>query len=293
MRHMLSGPNLGLVTCRQQSEAGQIWNRCGVTLSILDECAISNKTREINYLFPLYVYPSEQEIAQGLYKLGDRQANLSFEFIAELEAHLGMEFVDDGCGDLAETLGPEDVFHYLYAVLHSPTYRERYDQFLRAEFPRVPLTDDIELFRTLVDVGGQLKDVHLLESPTLNQTEVKFPVVGDNVVEKGYPKYYAPGVVPTGENSPVDQGRVYISKTAPKSGKQGQYFEGIPPEVWQFRIGGYQPLEKWLKDRRGRTLLFDDLDHYKRIAAALSETMRLMAEVDEAILESGDLFTKS
>ena len=111
------------------------------------------------------------------------------------------------------------------------------------------------------------------------------------MVEKGYPKYYAPGDVPTGEKSPVEQGRIYISKTAPKSGKQGQYFEGVPPEVWQFRIGGYQPLDKWLKDRRGRTLLFDDLDHYKRIAAALSETMRLMAEVDEAILESGDLLT--
>ena len=291
MRHMLAGPNLGLVTCRQQSEAGQIWNRCGVTLSILDECAISNKTREINYLFPLYIYPSEQELAQGLYKPGERQANLSFEFIAELEARLGLEFVYDGCGDLAETLGPEDAFHYIYAVLHSAIYRERYDQFLRADFPRIPLTSDVELFRALAELGARLKNVYLMKSPNLHQAQVSFPVVGDNVIEQGYPKHYAPGDTPLGEKSPVKQGRVYISKTAPRSAKQGQYFEGIPPDVWEFRIGGYQPLKKWLKDRKGRTLSFDDLNHYMRIAAALSETMRLMAEVDEAILESGDLFT--
>ena len=291
MRHMLSGPNLGLITCRQQSEVGSPWNRCGVTNSILESCVISNKTREINYIFPLYIYPTEQEIAQGLFKRGDRKMNFSHEFISDIEERFGLDFVDVGSGDFCETIGPEDVFHYIYALLHSPTYRDRFDQFLRVEFPRVPLTSDVELFRTFVDLGGQLKDVHLMESPRLNQTEVNFPVVGDYMVERGYPKYYAPGVVPAGEKSLVEQGRVYISKTAPRSGKQGQYFEGIPPEVWQFRIGGYQPLDKWLKDRRGRTLLFDDLDHYKRIAAALSETMRLMAEVDEAIADSGELFT--
>ena len=202
-----------------------------------------------------------------------------------------MSFVSDGQGDLYQTLGPEDVFHYIYAVFHSPTYRKRYDQFLRADFPRIPLTDDIELFRALVELGGHLKDVHLMESSKPGQVQVRFPIGGEYVIEKGYPKYYAPGDVPTGEKSPVEQGRIYISKTAPKSGKQGQYFEGIPPDVWEFRIGGYQPLKKWLKDRKGRTLSFDDLNHYMRIAAALSETMRLMAEVDEAILESGDLFT--
>ena len=80
------------------------------------------------------------------------------------------------------------------------------------------------------------------------------------MVEKGYPKYYAPGDVPTGEKSPVEQGRIYISKTAPKSGKQGQYFEGVPPEVWQFRIGGYQPLRQVAQRPQGpHSLSFDDL----------------------------------
>ena len=291
MRHMLDGSNLGLITCRQQSEAGLTWNRCGVTLSILDECAISNKTREINYLFPLYIYPSQQEIAQGLYKTGERQPNLSPKFTETAEETLGLRFVSDGHGDLYETFGPVDVFHYIYAVFHSPTYRERYHQFLRADFPRVPLTDDLELFRTLADLGGQLKDVHLMESTNLHQIQVSFPVAGDYVIEKGHPKYVAPGIAPPAEKSPIERGRVYISKDVRRSGKQGQYFDGIPPEVWEFRIGGYQPLDKWLKDRRGRTLSFDDLDHYRRIAAALTETIRLMAEVDEAIADSGELFT--
>ena len=289
MRHMLAGNNIGLCVGRAGQVIGSpIWD---ILFCTANPTEYNLFRRGGNQVFPLYMYPSEQEVTQGLYKPGERQPNISSEFVATIEQSLGLSFVSDGQGDLYQTLGPEDVFHYIYAVFHSPTYRERYDQFLRVDFPRVPLTSDVELFRTLVDVGGQLKDVHLLESTTLNQTHVHFPVTGDNVVEKGYPKYYAPGDVPTGEKSPVEQGRIYISKTAPKSGKQGQYFEGVPPEVWQFRIGGYQPLDKWLKDRRGRTLLFDDLDHYKRIAAALSETMRLMAEVDEAILESGDLFT--
>ena len=289
MCHMLAGTNHGLVFMRQVA-LHDAYSHFSVSRAVVDNRAFYS-SKGIMSFAPLYTYPSEQEIAQGLYKPGERQPNISSEFVATIEQSLGLSFVSDGQGDLYQTLGPEDVFHYIYAVFHSPTYRKLYDQFLRADFPRVPLTDDIELFRALVELGGHLKDVHLMESPKLHQTQVRFPIVGDDMVEKGHPKYYAPGDVPSGEKFPVEQGRVYISKTAHRSGKQGQYFEGIPPDVWEFRIGGYQPLDKWLKDRKGRTLLFDDLDHYKRIAAALSETMRLMAEVDEAILESGDLLT--
>ena len=289
MRHMLAGTNHGLVFMRQVA-VHDAYTHFSVSRAVVDNRAFYS-SKGIMSFAPLYTYPSEQEIAQGLYKPGERQPNISSELVATVEQSLGLSFVSDGQGDLYQTLGPEDVFHYIYAVFHSPTYRKRYDQFLRADFPRVPLTDDIELFRALVELGGHLKDVHLMESSKPGQVQVRFPIGGEYVIEKGYPKYYAPGDVPTGEKSPVEQGRIYISKTAPKSGKQGQYFEGIPPDVWEFRIGGYQPLKKWLKDRKGRTLSFDDLNHYMRIAAALSETMRLMAEVDEAILESGDLFT--
>ena len=109
---------------------------------------------------------------------------------------------------------------------------------------------------------------------------------GDNVIEKGYPKYYGPEETPRGENAPIQRGRVYISANAPRSNKRGQYFEGIAPEVWGFRVGGYQPMDKWLKDRRGRELSFDDQNHYRRIFAALQETIGLMAEVDQAIAGS-------
>ena len=241
---------------------------------------------DINSLLPLYTYPSEQSIAQGLYQQGERQPNLAPAFTAELERRLSMRLISDGKGDLRETFGPEDVFHYIYAVFHAPTYRQRYDQFLRADFPRVPLVDDLELFRILVELGEQLTKVHLLESSPSSQPAANFPVPGDNMIERGYPKYYEPGETPPGETTPIEKGRVYISANGKKGGKRGQYFEGIAPEVWEFRIGGYQPMDKWLKDRKGRTLSFDDQSHYMKIAVALQETIRLMENVDQAIADS-------
>ena len=109
----------------------------------------------------------------------------------------------------------------------------------------------------------------------------------DNIVEAANPKYYAPGEKPPGESAPIECGRVYISANKPRSSKQGQYFEGVSPEVWESRIGGYQPMHKWLSDRKGRALTFDDLDHYGKIAAALRETIRLTTEIDEAITAAG------
>ena len=285
MRHMLAGENLGLITCRQQSEADSGWNRFGVTHTVLDECTISNKTREINYLFPLYTYPPEQ----GLESYGEREPNLSPKFTADLERRLGLRFIPDGEGDLAATFGPEDVLHYIYAAFHSTAYRERYDQFLRADFPRVPLTDDLDLFRALVALGGRLADAHLLRSTFSGAARVGFPEAGDNVVERAHPKYYAPGERPPGEKSPIERGRVYISKNNRRSGKRGQYFEGVAPEVWESRVGGYQPMHKWLKDRQGRALTFDDIAHYQRIAATLQETIRLTGEVDAAV--GAEIFT--
>ena len=193
----------------------------------------------------------------------------------------------DGPGDLTETFGPEDVFHYVYAVFHSPAYRERYEQFLRADFPRVPPVDDPELFRKLAALGARLTQAHLLESAPPSQAAVSFPVRGDNVVEKGYPKYCPPGETPPGETAPAEQGRVYISANAKRGNKRGQYFEGIAPEVWNFRVGGYQPMDKWLKDRRNRPLSFGDIAHYQRMTAALRETIGLMAEVDAALAAKG------
>ena len=282
MRHMLEGENLGLIATRQTRD---VWDVLA-TNSIIAHKAMA--AYDINSLLPLYTYPSEQSIAQGLYRRGERQPNLDPRFTAEMERRLSLRFVSDGRGDLRETLGPEDVFHYIYAMFHSPTYRERYDQFLRADFPRVPLVDDLALFRILVGLGERLTKAHLMESSQSSQTAANFPVSGNNVIDRGHPKYYEPGETPAGEQASIEKGRVYISANARKGGQRGQYFEGIAPEVWEFRIGGYQPMDKWLKDRRGRELSFDDRNHYLKIAAALHETIRLMADVDRAIAASAN-----
>ena len=286
MRHMLAGENLGLSTTRSiEIQSG--FEHVFVSKDITQHHTVSNK--EVNYLYPLYVYPSEQEIAQGLYAPGDRQPNLSPDFTGDMERRLRLRFIEDGRGDLETAFGPEDVFHYIYAVFHSPAYRERYDQFLRADFPRVPVPDDAGMFHALVGLGRRLTDAHLMSS-TATTTPLGFPVTGDNTVEASHPKYYAQGEKPPGCKSPIERGRVYISKSNRRSGKCGQYFEGIAPDVWEFRIGGYQPMDKWLKDRKGRTLSFADIDHYQHIAAALEETIRLVPEVDAAIIEAGGLW---
>ncbi len=188
---------------------------------------------------------------------------------------------------------PEDVFHYIYTVLHAPTYRSRYAEFLKSDFPRVPLTSDVKLFRTLCALGGELVALHLLESPKLAKPIARFPVKGPNLVEKGFPKYAAPGEPEPGMGKKLTAGRVYISKGEPRGplahgrgsdgAPEGQYFEGVPPEVWNFHIGGYQVCEKWLKDRRERSLSYEDLEHYAKVVTALEETIRLMAAIDAAI----------
>ncbi len=257
MHHMLAGENLALVCCRQQSQSGQ-WSLVGAADGIIESCYISNKTREINYLFPLYLYPAEGEMQFGE---GHRRPNLNPEFIKAVSDKLGLTFVEDGRGDLGQTFGPEDIFNYAYAVFHSPTYRTRYAEFLKIDFPRLPLTSNKELFKALAEKGAEMVSLHLMDSPILNNLITRYPVTGSNTVDK----------VSYDENTQ----RVYINKT--------QYFEGVPPEVWNFHIGGYQVCQKWLKDRKGRTLTYDELTHYQKMAVALKETIRLMEEIDKLI----------
>jgi len=275
MRHMLAGENIGLITSRQQSQQSAGWALVGVSNRIIESCAISNKTKEINYLLPLYLYPDPEENGELFPNGTERHPNLNPKFIDDLSTNLRLTFIPDGMGDLKGTFGPEDVFHYIYAILHSPTYRARYAAFLKTDFPRVPMTSNRNLFRSLRGLGKELVPLHLLESPAVSKSITRYPNKGDDRVETGYPKYLAPGQPEPGTGKPLKRGRVYINEQ--------QYFEGLPPEVWDFPVGGYQVCEKWLKDRRGRTLSYDDLNHYQKIVVALKETMRLMSEIDAAI----------
>ena len=192
------------------------------------------------------------------------------DFVDEFADKLGMAFVSDGKGDLKKTFGPEDLFGYIYGVFHSPGYRKRYAESLKIDFPRVPMTGDTKLFTELSTAGNELIGLHLLESDKLDDDKryPGFDVEGGGEIEKGYPSY-----VVDADNK--DKGKVYINCD--------QYFEGVRPEVWEFCVGGYQVCEKWLKDRRGRKLSYDDIEHYQQITVALRDTIKGMAAIDKII----------
>jgi predicted helicase len=256
MRHMRRRQNLGLITTAQTRDTfGALATRTIATHK-------SVAAYDINSLFPLYLYPA----ADGGFldepgTPSPRVANLRPALITDLEQRLGLHLVPDGTGDLRETFGPEDVFAYTYAILHCPTYRTRYAEFLKRDFPRIPFTSDRTLFAGLVGKGRDLVALHLLESPLLNDLTTSFPEPGAGIVE--YVRYHR------------DEERVHINRQ--------QYFDGVPPRVWDFMVGGYQVCDKWLKDRKGRVLSYDDTQHYARTVRALDETIRLMAEIDGLI----------
>lgn len=254
MGHMLVGENLGL--CGSRSVEIGRWEHLFCSRSIIQHHTVSLK--EVNYLFPLYLYKT-------VFGQVNRTPNFNPTFIKDLSGKVGLAFISKGRGDLETTIGPEDVFSYAYAVFHSPTYRQRYSEFLKGDFPRLPLTGNKSLFAALLSLGAELVSLHLMESPRLEIFITGFPVPGSQVVE--------------GVRYEDSAKRVYINSE--------QYFEGIPPDVWAFTIGGYQVCHKWLKDRKGRTLSFADLHHYQRLVVALAETIRLMGEIDAVILAHG------
>jgi len=257
MHHMLAEENLALLVPRQVASNFQhVFCTSHINnFNVLDTAGRFGS----GCLFPLYLYPTkgEMQFEEG------RRPNLNPEFIKAISGKLGLKFVEDGKGDLKETFGPEDIFNYAYAIFHSPTYRSRYEEFLKIDFPRLPLTSDKKLFQKLVEKGGELVSLHLMESPTLEKQrfQIKYDVPGANLVDK----------VTYNETAK----RVYINKD--------QYFEGVPPEIWSFHIGGYQVCRKWLKDRKGKALTYDERMHYQKIVIALKETIRLMGEIDALI----------
>jgi predicted helicase len=273
MQHMRE-ENLAFLTHRPQSPGEFTFAYC--TRMIGDQCVAANKSGGggNSFQFPLYIYPSVKKASLfdadvRAIAPGGRRPNLAPEFVADLERRLGLSFTPDGTGDLVETFGPEDVFAYMYAVFHSPAYRSRYSEFLKIDFPRLPVTSQPELFRRLCAHGARLVRLHLLEERAPDLAD--FPVGGTNTVEAV--RYTAPASPGAGE------GRVWINRE--------QYFANVPPEVWNFHVGGYQVAAKWLKDRKGRTLAYDDLAHYQQTLAALAETIRLMSEIDATIEAHG------
>ena len=211
--------------------------------------------REGSYAIPLYLYDSN--IGQN-----ERLANFNTELYDKIAKGLNYlpcyddNILVDPISDYNGVLYPQDLFDYIYAVLHSPSYRERYKEFLKIDFPRIPYPTDWEKFRDLAELGEELRQLHLMEDLP-PKPDVKFPVVGSMQVD-----CYR-----------WQDNRVYINTE--------QYFDGVPESAWQFYIGGYQPAQKWLKDRKGMTLSFEDVKHYGRIIYVLQQTERIMQEIDE------------
>ncbi len=252
----LTRPNSALIVGRQgQAVGGDEWNVVFVT-NYLSEQNIYR--RGGGTAFPLYLY--KDEVVQPM--LGEelvgasRVPNLNFAIVDTLAAAVGLTFTREK-DETDGTFAPVDILDYIYAVLHSPGYRETYKEFLKDDFPRVPYPKDAATFWELVALGGELRQIHLLESPVVSRFITSFNVDGDGIVEK--PEY--------------KNGNVYFNPT--------QCFENVPEVAWNFYIGGYQPAQKWLKDRKGRKLSYDDINHYQKIIVALTETDRIMKKIDQ------------
>ena len=262
MRHMQQQGNLALLTLRND-RSGEARNYfvadCLVgkdAVSSLDNCRA----------FPLYLY-NDAAMAGVASRAdsGGRGATALPGLATDSESKVERRPNFDAaiyakiCAAVGEKILPEDVFNYIYGVLHTPSYREKYREFLKIDFPRIPYPKGAAEFRRIAAVGEKLVKVHLLKdeaatNPFANPY-AKFEGTGNGVVEKvGF-----------------DNGRVYVNA--------GQYFDNVPEAAWSARVGGYQPAQKWLKDRRGRVLASDDLVHYKAIVFALLETARLMAQL--------------
>lgn len=242
MRHMMQ-ENLGLITVRQVAEG--IFNHVYVSNSII-ESRVTLSNKGIAFLFPLY--RTAKEIKRDLFnqskKKEDKQPNFRHEFLAHFSCYYKTK------------PSPEDIFYYIYGVLHSNIYRSKYAEFLKIDFPRIPFTADDLLFKKMSTLGKTLVDLHLLKSQGLEPPLAKFQGKGDYKVEKV--RYM--------------DGRIYINAS--------QYFEAIPSEVWEFQIGGYQVCDKWLKDRKGRSLNLAEIKHYCLVATSISKTIEIQEEID-------------
>ncbi|WP_319586269.1 type ISP restriction/modification enzyme [uncultured Desulfobulbus sp.] len=264
--------NIYLLSCRQQFETG--FRHAFVTRQMFECCLVSAKSREMTYGFPLYV--DSCKVGEGTLFLDNKHViNYSGELHELLKRKLGFVIVDNVSVKQDTEISGSDVFNYFYSILFSPGYRKRYEEKLKLEFPRLPITTKIELFHKLARLGGELVGLHLMESPKLDDFITTYIGSKD------------PEVLRVNWSDDT----VWLNAAATKKGQSSTPgtvgFRGVPEDVWNFHIGGYQVCEKWLKDRKGRTLSEEDIIHYQKIVVALHETIRIMGEIDEVIESHG------
>ena len=256
MRHFLAGKNVGLIVPRQAITDN--WSHVQVANTLI-EARIHYSNKGVSYLFPLYLYPGSKPRSkeQGIGEPPVRKPNLNMDLVKEIAANLKMEFAYEN-EQRPNAFVPEDLLDYIYAVLHSPGYRETYRELLKTDFPRAPFPADKKQFRTLAELGAELRALHLMESEKLsmNKPITEYTESGDDIVRQ----------------VKREKDKVRINKT--------QYFAKIPDDAWNFHIGGFQPAQKYLKDRKNRRLTLDEIDHYQKIIIALVETAKIMQKID-------------
>ena len=269
MQHLLQD-NFQLAICRQI--AGNNWHHTLICKGLFDDSYISNKSKERGYSLALYTYPeiTNQKSFDNDELKERRKPNLNNDIVQTIATGLNLTFIPDHESDDADkdgTFHPLDLLDYIYAVLHSPTYRDTYKEFLKIDFPRIPYPTDPNTFFDLVKLGGEMRQIHLLQHPSVHVQNVSYHGDGDNIITRKMTKTSI-GFDPT----PSGKGKVWINDS--------QYFDNVPQIAWDFYIGGYQPAQKWLKDRQGMTLDYTDITHYQKIIEALSQTNRLMCQID-------------
>lgn len=256
MKNLLVEDNLGLISAR--SNKSDTCDHFYISKYIM-EAKCGERTTQSS-IFPLYLYPDENTLEK------ERTPNLDLEIVAEIEKKLGLKFVNEK-EQTQESFAPIDLLDYIYAVLHSPSYREKYKEFLKIDFPRVPYPN-AKTFWQLVQKGSQLRELHLLESKTLDERVIEVSGEGAMLITNSLAK----------KDTLIEESKVMLHLNAEVS------ITNIPLVAWEFYIGGYQPAQKWLKDRVGRELTRSDLKHYNRIINALTQTDKIMKEIDGIVV---------
>ena len=259
MRHFLGGENVGLITSRITKDDFSVL--CTKHIAAHKSATLY----DISYIFPLYRYPDEKQTRIG----GETSRNptLNADIVKAIAEKLGLRFTPEKT-DTRNAFAPLDLLDYIYAVLHSPAYRTKFREFLKTDFPRVPYPRDKKQFRALARLGAELRALHLMESAKLEQLITTYPEPGDNTVTRR-----------------ILKDDYEITAAAKRLGKvwinDSQYFGNLPQTAWDFRIGGHQPAQKYLKDRKGRPLTPDEIRHYQKIIVALAETAKVMQKIDK------------
>ncbi len=247
MRHLLAGDNLALCVCKTVTRS--VWQHALITNQITEKNYVSNGRSESGYVFPLYLYPDANELNLS----SERYLNLRPEFLKALAEKLTLSQTKQF--GVPEGISPENILAYIYAVLYSSAYRDQYYEFLKYEFPYIPLPIDLEHFRRLSTLGQRLIDMHLLKNIPESPRH-RFEGEGDASVSK---------IV-------YQDGHVWINRS--------QCFVDVPEAVWEFEIGAYQVCEKWLKEREGTTLNDVEIRQYQQILVAVAETLQTIMELD-------------